>query len=268
MKKNLIPLISDTVFTFCTTAFFSFCVARFYLHSAAAAFAVSAITALTVSSVFYLYRRKRQNKRYNDLLKTENTEKFCFHLAADSAESNTALVAACLFPQEPREAEPDGGTHERQKLPPQISENEIRGEDCRVWVNFSFEKAGADALAPAIRTDCENKTIYANGFTDDAIRLAEAFGIRLKTGTDLYRIAEMRGLVPQNMLTPPEKTRSVREKLRLRIRRESWKGYLLSGCLMLLFSLFTVFPVYYLVSGGILLFVCALVRFFGKKTDE
>ena len=34
---------------------------------------------------------------------------------------------------------------------------------------------------------------------------------------------------------------------------------------LLLFSLVTVFPVYYVVSGSVLLTIAVLVRFFGKK---
>ena len=35
--------------------------------------------------------------------------------------------------------------------------------------------------------------------------------------------------------------------------------------MLLLFSLVTVFPVYYVVSGSVLLTIAVLVRFFGKK---
>lgn len=42
-----------------------------------------------------------------------------------------------------------------------------------------------------------------------------------------------------------------------------YKGYLLAGAALLVFSLFTFFPVYYLVAGGILLSLAVAVRFFG-----
>ena len=52
--------------------------------------------------------------------------------------------------------------------------------------------------------------------------------------------------------------------IRLRLRRASAKGYLLSGVTLLLFSTVGAFPVYYIVSGGLLLSAAVLVRIFGK----
>ena len=71
--------------------------------------------------------------------------------------------------------------------------------------------------------------------------------------------------MPQKLIAPPEKRNGAKEKFRFRIRRSAWKGYLLSGGMLLLFSLATVFPVYYVVSGSVLLTIAVLVRFFGKK---
>ena len=131
---------------------------------------------------------------------------------------------------------------------------------------FSFKDAGADDLAPALRAEGENKCVYACGFTDEAKKLAAAFGIALKDAGDAFALAKECGRLPEKLLAPPAAAGGLRKKLAFRVRREAWRGYLFSGSFLLVFSLMTVFPVYYIVTGGLLLAAAVLVRLFGKPT--
>ena len=125
----------------------------------------------------------------------------------------------------------------------------------------------ADAYVAKIRKNLEPEIKQRAGQLEDeeAKKLAEAFGLELFDADRVYALVKEGGRMPQKLISPPEKRNGAKEKFRFRIRRSAWKGYLLSGGMLLLFSLVTVFPVYYVVSGSVLLTIAVLVRFFGKK---
>ena len=140
----------------------------------------------------------------------------------------------------------------------------LKNGQSQCFVCFRFEKMTADELSETIRKECGQKTVFANGFTEEAKQLAAAFGVTLKDAADVYLLAKKTGLLPEKLIEPPLKPSGLKAKLALRLRREAWKGYCFSGCFLLLFSLMTVFPLYYILSGGILLMIAVLIRFFGK----
>lgn len=150
----------------------------------------------------------------------------------------------------------------------EICNNEVRTPMRRAWVLFAFRDASADDIAPALRAEGERREVYACGFTEEAKKLADAFGVKLCDAADTFALAKRCGCLPAEYFCPPAAKGSLREKLRFRIRREAWRGYLFSGCFLLVFSLMTIFPVYYIVSGGLLLTIAVLVRLFGKPDRQ
>lgn len=273
MKKIPLPLLSDTLFLFFAGFLFFFCVFRFYLRSFAAALGLGLVVALAGATLFFLLRRARINKKYAGYAEKEEAEKFRFHLAADCPENNVALLAKCLEKKQlSQKNESDESSETLKDMPSspsmKISGNEIRTQDGVTYVLFGFEKATADDLAPALRSTAKNKTVYANGFTEEAAALARAFDVKLGDGSDVFLLAKECGCLPDMLISPPRKPSGFREKFKFRIRRDAWRGYLFSGSFLLLFSLLTIFPIYYLVSGGILLTISVIIRIFGKKTAD
>ncbi len=297
MKKKMLPLVSDTIFLFFVCSLFFLCVFRFYLRSFWAAAGLGIAAGLAAAALFYACRRARLRKKYAGLAEKDEIEKFRFHLAVSSPENNVRLIAECLAHKAaqsntadaaatPKNAGTNGGillpgtSAEKNALQagtapadgtaapkaPCIKGNEICTENAHTWVLFSFKDADADDLAPALRAEGENKCVYACGFTDEAKKLAAAFGIALKDAGDAFALAKECGRLPEKLLAPPAAAGGLRKKLAFRVRREAWRGYLFSGSFLLVFSLMTVFPVYYIVTGGLLLAAAVLVRLFGKPT--
>ena len=167
---------------------------------------------------------------------------------------------------EPQKA--GGGADTAAEVPEPFAH--IRGgridtENGSTYLKFQFEAVTADELSPVIRAEGEQKTVLGASFTDEAQKLAAAFGVTLKDAAEVYTLVKESGCMPEALISPPEQKRGFRAKLAFRVRRSAWRGYLFSGAFLLLFSLFTIFPVYYVVSGGVLLAIAAAVRFFGKK---
>lgn len=269
-----------------------FCIFRFYLNGLWAALLCALAAGGAAGTLFFFFLRARRKKRHASEGEKEEIGKLAFHLAMDSPENNAELIARCLTREHERAEETAGGKEEaqpesaagkaatsaeqtagntaesaEQAAAPfaQIRGGRIDTQAGSTYLKFQFEAVTADELSPVIRAEGGQKTVLGAAFTDEAQKLAQAFGVTLKSAADVYTLVKDSGCMPEKLITPPERRGGFRAKLSFRVRKSAWRGYLFSGVFLLLFSLFTVFPVYYVVSGGILLAVAAAVRFFGKK---
>ena len=256
MKKFDLPLWSDTVFLFSAMFLLLFCLLR-RAAGLWGAFAAAAAGAAGAAGLFFLWRRAAHRRRGAGKEQSAEREKLAFHMAMSSPEENARLIARCLGA-----ASPDA--HAR-------AEHGLVHTDTGCWhMLFRFEKVSADQIAVILRGQGgknRSEIVAANAFTDEAKRLAAAFSVGLKDAGDVYALVKESGNMPQTLILPPPAKSGFREKLRFRLRREAWRGYLFSGAFLLLFSLIAVFPAYYLAAGSILLAVAVIVRFFGKKTS-
>ena len=163
--------------------------------------------------------------------------------AAASAESKAASSAAASA-----ESGAGGG-------------NEVRAGEARYFLLFRLEKVTADELRPAVVAAGRQKFALGGAFTAEAEKLAAAFGVELWDAEKVYALVQGAGAMPDPLFAPPP---APKRKLAFRLRRAAWRGYAFSGGFLLLFSLWAIFPIYYLVSGGLLLAAAVLVRLFGK----
>ena len=114
------------------------------------------------------------------------------------------------------------------------------------FLRFHLEPATADELATVIRRGGGEKTVFASAFTKEAEALALSFGIELMDAEKSYALLQENDCLPENYIMGSQIKRSLKNELRLRLARKSWKGYLLAGVSLLLFSLISIFPVYYI----------------------
>ena len=139
--------------------------------------------------------------------------------------------------------------------------NEVRAGEARYFLLFRLEKVTAAELRPAVVAAGRPKFALAGAFTAAAAQLAAAFGVELWDAEKVYALVQEAGAMPDPLFAPPP---APKRKLAFRLRRAAWRGYAFSGGFLLLFSLWAIFPIYYLVSGGLLLAAAVLVRLFGK----
>lgn len=286
MKKIDLPLWSDTVCLFLCLLLFFFAVFRFSLPLWAAlliAFAASGAAA----ALLFLFLRARRKKRHASEGEKAEIGRLVFHLAMSAPETNAALLAKCLNaaaqkngadgaaaqpPDAPADANADkpadkpadaeGG---RTPLPYRAKKDAVLFEKGRALVRFRFEKVTADELSPLVRAKEERKAVFAGAFTDEAKKLADSFGLRLVEAPEVYTLVKESGCMPDPLLAPPKPRGGFLQKLRAGVHRRAWRGYAFAGVSLLLFSLLTIFPVYYVVTGTLLLALALFVRFFGKK---
>lgn len=291
MKKIDLPLWADTLFTFAAAGAFFFCLLRFYIPSAwGAAAAAAGIGGAAALLVFRLLRARRRKKRGGEE-RRRAAEALAFHLAMRPPEETARLFARCLGGAGGRggktaEALPQGGaaakseaagsqttapaadTESKAAPAPAASAesgagggNEVRAGEARYFLLFRLEKVTADELRPAVVAAGRQKFALGGAFTAEAEKLAAAFGVELWDAEKVYALVQGAGAMPDPLFAPPP---APKRKLAFRLRRAAWRGYAFSGGFLLLFSLWAIFPIYYLVSGGLLLAAAVLVRLFGK----
>lgn len=291
MKKIDLPLWADTLFTFAAAGAFFFCLLRFYIPSAwGAAAAAAGIGGAAALLVFRLLRARRRKKRGGEE-RRRAAEALAFHLAMRPPEETARLFARCLGGAGGRggktaEALPQGGAAAKseadgnQTTAPAADTgsetassaaasaesgagggNEVRAGEARYFLLFRLEKVTADELRPAVVAAGRQKFALGGAFTAEAERLAAAFGVELWDAEKVYALVQGAGAMPDPLFAPPP---APKRKLAFRLRRAAWRGYAFSGGFLLLFSLWAIFPIYYLVSGGLLLAAAVLVRLFGK----
>ena len=279
MKRLDLPLWSDTIFVFSTAFLLFFCIFRFYLRGLWAAMLCALAAGGAAGVLFFFFLRARRRKKHSSEGEKAEIGKLAFHLAMDSPEHNAELIAKCLSSGHGRTQGSEGENKPRSESSAaepgaapaapvpyaQIRGGRIDTESGSTFLKFQFEAVTADELSPVIRAEGEQKTVLGAAFTDEAQKLAAAFGVTLKDAAEVYSLVKESGCMPETLISPPEQKGGFRTKFAFRVRKSAWRGYLFSGVFLLLFSLFTIFPVYYVVSGGILLAIAAAVRFLGKR---
>ncbi len=250
MKKFDLPLWADTLFI-CSIAFlFFFCIFRFYIGALWAAILCSLAAAGAATFLLHVLIRRRHRKKYTARQNKLEIQKLSFHLAMDAPAHNAERFAAALAAESGKDAKIEG--------------ERILVGGREYFLRFHLEPATADELATVIRRGGGEKTVFASAFTKEAEALALSFGIELMDAEKSYALLQENDCLPENYIMGSQIKRSLKNGLRLRLARKSWKGYLLAGVSLLLFSLISIFPVYYIVAGGLLLAAAVLVRIFGK----
>lgn len=250
MKKFVFSVYSDTVFIAFVSFILSFALFRFYLHSFGLALAFAVLTALALSALAYLHMRRKSDKKLVKISDEKEISRLSFHLAMDTDENNFERLFAALF-QKSEKARRE--------------ENSIVVENEEYFFSFRLEPVRADEVACIVRRGGDKqKNFMVADVTPDAEKLAAAFGIRIMRASDVYLLLKETENLPEHYILAEKMKTGWKEKIKFRLQKRMYKGYLLAGAALLVFSLFTFFPVYYLVTGGILLCVAVFVRFFGK----
>ncbi len=244
MKKT--AFISDILFTLFSVALGSLCVFRYLrLRLIPACFLALVCGVLSACAMGAFLHAKRQTaylKRSDESQK----QKLLLHLALLSDEAKTRLFAPLLH------------AVRRGKLRLQTPENYY-------FLRFSFAPVTADEVATLSRfKTAGQKTLVCSEIEDSAKNLCKRLGVETQTGDQVYALFKRENALPERYLG--EETPETRKKRLIRVcfAKSNAKRFLLSATLLLLTSLITPFPTYYLLFGFILLATAILVRIFGK----
>jgi hypothetical protein len=250
MKKS--AFISDVLFICGIAGIFTLCLFRYFSLSFFLSVCLAFLCAFLAgcsATAFLLHKRKNITlKRSNERQKQDLLRHLC--LLSDEKKTEYLRDAFSKITQTPLQ--------KSGKL-------RMGNENDLYFLKFRFSPVTADEVASAARWKSgKQKILLCNEIEESAAALCLQLDIRLQTGESVYQALKSANALPQSYLgQATKKTR--KEKRKLWFSKRNAKGFFTGGVLLLLTSLLTPFPYYYLVFGGILLLVSLFVRIFGYE---
>lgn len=246
--KLRFSIVADVLFYAAVALLLPLCILRYFRVPLALSLAVSALVSLAAGAIAFLLLYGKNSRRLLGKKEREAREALLLHLALEKPERvRAALLAA--YTADGREAHCEG------------DDLEIDGKLLVPF--FSMEPVGADGIARLLRLYGGEFSLAANALTPEAEKLLRSFGVKAELGDDIYALFARTGTMPDPLICGNVPRKSAKQRLLLAVRRSNARPFFVSGALLLLMSLFTFFPVYYIISGSILLACAVAVRLFG-----
>lgn len=254
MKKIDFTLVADVVFYGSAVWFLSIGLFRYFRMGLALSAILSSLVALACAGIVFLFSYHSRRKRRLSKKETEAREALMLHLALEKEERNrAALVTAFLA----------------DKKDARLKDDFLLVDDALCIPRFTMQPLSADETARILRSyGRENLTILCNALTPEAEKLASSFGIKVMRKDDIYALFTRTETTPDPLILAELPRKSVRRAFRRIVSKKSARPFFVSGILLLVMSLFTVFPIYYLTSGCILTLLAIFVRFFGFASEN
>ena len=244
MRKINLPLILDTLFAALCAFLLFFTSIRYYTRSVYLALGFAIAACLLFGALSFLYISKKQNKK---LLISRNEKQktlLALHLSLSSDEYISELMKKCL-------------TVEGEKS--EIKNGKIVIGDCAYFYNFKMQPLSEDDIARVIKVKYDGKkVIVCNRISAEAFILCENFLIEVKQIDFVYDLLNEKQLLPEKYVYEGQKKIGIFRRIKARFSRKICAPLFWSGLALLLLSYFTFFPIYYIISGGIMLILSAV----------
>ena len=254
MKKIDFTLIADVAFYGIAVWFLAIGVLRYYRMQLTLAAILASLIALAVAGIILiLFYRSRRRHRLSKK-ETEARDALLLHFALEKEERvRTALIAAFLADGKRAQAQQDA----------------LLVEDAIFVPRFTMQPLSADETARVIRAYGKEKlTILCNSLTPEAEKLSYSFGVKLMRKNEIYDLFTRTQTTPNPLILAELPRKSAKRTFRRIVSKKSARPFFTSGVLLLFMSLFTFFPIYYLISGCVLTVLAIIVRFFGFAPEN
>lgn len=249
MKSLSFALVADLLFYSACAFLAAVGVLRFYGAPLWLALVCAAAIALAVGGIAFLLMYRSRHKKYLTKKEREAREALILHLTLEKPERvRAALLSAYLA--DGKNAHCEGDTLAVDGVP--------------VVPLFTMEPVSADEIARLLREyGKEPFCVACNSLSADAEKLLSAFGIAATGGDEIYSLFSRTETVPDPLICGEIPRKTAKQKFRRSYSKSNARPFFVSGALLLLMSLFTFFPLYYVIAGSVLLFCAVAVRLFG-----
>ena len=239
MRKINLPLILDSAFTAVCAFLIFFTAIRYYTKNVYIALGFAICAFLLFGSLSFLYISRKQDKKL--LISRDEKQKklLSLHLSLSSDEYIAELFTESLKTEDET---------------PQIKGGKIYAGDDLYFTVFKMQPISEDDVACAVKFKSDkNKIILCNRVSAEAAALAENFLIEIKQIDYIYKLLKDKKLLPEKYVYEGAKKIGAWKKIKARFSRKICASLFWSGMALLALSYFTFFPVYYIISGGIML---------------
>lgn len=249
MKRSDLPMFADIAFYTVCAFVFSLCVMRYYRLPFALSASVAALFALAAGGAAFLLLYSGKRRRALNKKQQEARDALLLHLALEKPERVRAQLLSALV-ADGSDARCEG---ERLSL-----------DGVPLVPLFTMEPANADAVALLLREFGGTPfRIFCNALTPDAEKLLASFSVKADCKDEIYALFERTKTIPDPLICGELPRKTAKQKLRRSFSKANARPFFVSGLLLMLMSLFTLFPLYYVISGGLLLLCAVAVRLFG-----
>ncbi|MDE6505292.1 MAG: hypothetical protein K2L42_05405 [Clostridia bacterium] len=245
MKRLNLPLVLDTFFSAVCAFLLFFTAIRYYTKSPVWGLVFGVCAALLFGALAFLYISNKQNKSLLLSRDEKNKKLLSLHLSLSSDGYILDLFKKGL----------GNGAKIRGKR--------VISEGQSYFFNFKMQPISEDDIARIIKlkTDGE-KIIYCNTAEASAASLAAHFGIRISGIDEVFALLKKNNLLPEKYVYEEAAKISLFKRIKSRFSRKLCAPLFWSGIALLGLSYFTFFPIYYIVSGGIMLILSAVALVF------
>ncbi|MBR7186814.1 MAG: hypothetical protein IKD43_04960 [Clostridia bacterium] len=249
MKKIDLPLILDVLFYTACAWFLSIGVLRYYRLPLALSVSVCSIIALAAGGAAFLLIYSKHRRRALTKAEQNRKEKLMLHLTLERPNRVLESLAAAY--------RADGKDAAMQ-------EDAVLLEEKLLVPLFTMQPLSADAVATLLRRHGEQPFALAcNALTPEAEKLLASFGRSAVRGDEIFALFERTKSVPEKLICGDIPRPKLKAKLIRTFSKKNARPFFVSGILLLIMSLITFFPLYYLISGSVLILCAICVRFLG-----
>ena len=245
MKKT--AFISNLIFAFFVAFLFSLCFLRYQRISLLLSTFCSLLFASIVLLATYFPLDKRRKRLVVERREGERRDDLILYLSL-LPERKCAEFFCPFFPFYTIRVL--GGTYA------------LEGKDEVVFPFFTVRPFDGDLSAKIVRVETnKKKVLYTGTLSPEGKELLSRFFVEVHTKDEIYQMVKEKDLLPSSPLF--HHTSPLKERAKIWFSKKNARSFFLSGIFLLLTSLITPFPFYYLVFGGLLLLATIFLRIYG-----
>lgn len=246
MKKFSLALAADVLFYSVAAWLLAVGLLRYFRAETWVCMTAATLIALAVGGGTFCLLSAKREKRLLGKKEREERDALLLHLALEKDERVRALLLTALA-ADGREAHCSGDALALDGNP--------------LVPLYTMEPVSADAVAQLVRRFGSEPFIVAcNALTPEAEKLLTSFGKEVMNGDETYALFSRTKSIPEKLLCGDVPRRTAKTRLRAAFAKRNARPFFVSGFLLLIMSLFVIYPVYYLVTGSVLMIAAIIVR--------
>ena len=245
MKKINLAVISDVLFFTLCAFLIGFIALRYFFKSIVWAIVISAFIAVGVCLLSLHLTIKRREKLIATTIGEGERKLLAIHLSTLAPEKLIPIFLNAL-----------DGTY--------AVDNAIEDEKNQYRFCFKLTPLTCDDIALFIKGRGEKQlVILCCSVTPEGVSFAKDFSVSLKCMGEIYPLLRDKKLLPESYPFSSSIKKGALKKVKARFNRRLCPSLFFSGLFLLIYSLFSFYPIWYIVTGSVLLTLSAVCLFFG-----
>ncbi|MGN0808188.1 MAG: hypothetical protein ACI4MN_07075 [Candidatus Coproplasma sp.] len=247
MKKINLAVVSDVLFFTLCAFLIGFTALRYFIKSVGWAIALAALIAATVCLISLYLTLKKREKLIATTIGEGERKLLAIHLSTLPPDKLTAMFSDAF-----------DGTY--------AVGNHIEDEKNEYRFCFKMAPLSCDDVANIIKERDEKQLIVCCcAATAEAVQLAKDFGVDLKCIGEIYSLLKKKKLLPESYPFDSSVKKGVLSRVKKRFNRRLCPSLFFSGLFLLIYSFFSFYPIWYIVTGSVLMSLSAICLFFCEK---